>query len=54
MAKIESADRLPTALTVIKFIAAGDGTLKGHPCYLTRRQITKLCKHWLAERPKSK
>jgi hypothetical protein len=35
------------ATTIIKAIAASDGKLNGHPSYLTRLQMIRLCKAWL-------
>ncbi len=40
------ADNLPTALTVIKAIAAA-GRLKGHEDYLTKTQMIALAKAFL-------
>lgn len=37
----------PTALTLIKAVAAADGKLKGHPRYLTKLQMITLCRRWL-------
>lgn len=42
--------RLPTALTVIKAIAAADGVLPGGENYLTKYRMIKLCQAWLKSR----
>ena len=44
---IEMRD-LPTALTVIKYIAQSRGILKGGDGYLTKYKIIELCEKWLA------
>jgi len=46
----EKERKLPTALTVIKAIAAADGKLKTSPAYLTKLQMIRLCKNWLKNR----
>lgn len=43
------ADDLPSALTIVKAIAAAD-RLKGHPDYLTKTQMIALAKAFLRAR----
>lgn len=48
------ADTLPSAVTVIKAIAAASGKLKGHPDYMSKNDMARLCYNWLRKRAAKK